>query len=176
MVSMHARYRDLAVLGQEYPDEPQGNGWTAALEGALLSPGRPILVVPYAGRFSGIGSRVLVGWNAGRGAAHAIHDALPFIANADTISIVAVDPKHGNPGHGNAPAADLARHGLRVTAMQATSGGLDPSDVLLNYAANQSSDLIVVGGYGHSRARKIVFGGVTRDLLRDATVPVLMSH
>lgn len=179
-VALHARYADLAILGQENPDDLGVTGWTPVLEAALLTSGRPILVVPYAGHFEQVGHRVLIGWNAHREAARAVHDALALIRGAQSVTVLAVDPDQGAVGHGQEPAADLsrhlARHGLRVTAKQTTSGELDPTDVLLNYAADESCDLIVVGGYGHSRMREIVLGGVTRGLLQRATVPVLMSH
>jgi len=179
-VALHARYADLAILGQENPGDAGVRGWTAVLETALLTSGRPILVVPYAGQFQQIGRRVLVGWNAHREAARAVHDALPLIRGAQSVTVLSVDSDQGPGGRGEGPAADLsrhlARHGLRVSAKQTSSGGLDPTDVLLNYAADESCDLIVVGGYGHSRMREIVLGGVTRGLLQRATVPVLMSH
>jgi nucleotide-binding universal stress UspA family protein len=179
-VALHARYADLAILGQENPGDAGVTGWTAVLETALLTSGRPILVVPYAGQFERIGRRVLVGWNAHREAARAVHDALPLIRGAQSVTVLSVDSDQDPGGRGEGPAADLsrhlARHGLRVSAKQTSSGGLDPTDVLLNYAADESCDLIVVGGYGHSRMREIVLGGVTRGLLQRAIVPVLMSH
>ena len=178
-VGLHARYADLAVLGQEDPDDRRSSGWTSVLEQALFSSGRPILVVPYAGHFTQVGRRVLIGWNARREAARAVHDALPLIAGADDVTVLAIDPQRGLGGHGEDPAVDiaqhLARHGLRVTAAQMTSGGLEASDVLLNHAADLGADLIVVGGYGHPRAWEMVLGGVTRALLQCMTVPVLMS-
>src|SRR5206468_1617267 len=141
---------------------------------------RPVLVLPYAGRFETVGRRVLVGWNARREAARAVHDALPLLRQAESVTVLAIDPVRGAHGHGEEPAADLAlhlaRHGLQVTARQTDSAGLDPADVLLNTAADEGADLIVVGGYGHSRVREVVLGGVTRRLLRTATVPVLISH
>ena len=179
-VGLHARYADLAVLGQEDPDDQRLSGWTSVLEQALFSSGRPILVVPYAGRFTQVGQRVLVGWNARREAARAVHDALPLISDANEVTVLAIDPQAGLDGPGEDMAADLAqhlaRHGLRVTAAQTASGGLDAADVLLNHAADLSADLIVVGGYGHSRTWEMVLGGVTRALLQRMTVPVLMSH
>ena len=179
-VSLHARYADLVILGQEDPDSSRAPGWTQVIEAALLTSGRPILIVPYAGQFSELGRRVLVGWNARREAARAVHDALPLLDKAKSVTVLAIDPGRGVVGHGEEPAADLsrhlARHGLPVTAEQTVSGGLNPTDVLLNYAADHSIDLIVIGGYGHSRLQEIVLGGVTRDLLHRMTVPVLMSH
>ena len=79
------------------------------------------------------------------------------------------------------PTADiaehLARHGLNVAAARTVvADGLSPADALLGYASDIDADLLVVGGYGHSRTREMIMGGVTRDLLRQMTLPVLMSH
>lgn len=179
-IGLHARYADLAILGQEDPNSSRVYGWNAVIEAALFTSGRPILIVPYAGQFSEIGRRVLIGWNARREAARAVHDALPLLDKARSVTVLAIDPRRGVNGHGDEPAADLsrhlARHGLPVTAEQTSSGGLDPADVLLNYAADRSIDLVVIGGYGHARFQEILLGGVTRDLLHRMTVPVLMSH
>ncbi len=186
-IALHARYADLAILGQDDPDNPQVHGWTGVVEQALLSSGRPVLVVPYAGRFAQVGRRVLIGWNARREAARAVHDALPLIRDAAVVTVVAVDPHRRPSGltgrgddHGDEPAADiarhLARHGLRVMAAQADSGGIGVADVLLNQAADRGADLLVVGGYGHSRTLETVLGGVTRAMLQRMTLPVLMSH
>ena len=88
--------------------------------------------MPYAGHFTQVGRRVLVGWNARREAARAVHDALPLIEHAEAVTVLAIDPNGGLGGHGDEPAADiarhLARHGLRVTAAQTVSGGLDAAD------------------------------------------------
>lgn len=94
---LRARYADLAILGQEDPDDPQAHGWTAIAEQVLFSSGRPILMVPYVGQFAQVGRRVLIGWNAQREAARAIHDAVPLIRNAAVVTVVAVDPL-GQPG------------------------------------------------------------------------------
>lgn len=178
-VALHGRYADLVVLGQHDAGDPNGPGW-ATVEAALFSSGRPVLVVPYAGRFPAVGRRVLIGWNASREATRAVHDALPLMHGAEAVTVLAIDPRGGSGGHGEEPAADiarhLARHGLRVAAAQTTSGGMGQAEVLLNRASEFGADLIVVGGYGHSRVREVILGGMTRDLLRRMTVPVLMSH
>jgi len=179
-VALHSRYADLAVLGQQNPDDPRLSGWGAVIEQTLFSSGRPVLVIPYAGRFATVGRTVLIGWNARREAARAVNDALPLIAAAEQATVLTIDPDGGLDGHGEQPAADialhLARHGLRVTAAHVPSCGISPGDVLLNYAADTSADLLVIGAYGHSRMRELVMGGVTRTLLERMTIPVLMSH
>lgn len=179
LVTLNARYADLAVLGQEDPDGDQP-GAEAIVEAVLFSSGRPVLVIPYAGRFETLGQRVLIGWNASRESARAVHDALPLIAAAETATVLAVNPRQGLSGHGEEPGADiarhLARHGVRVQVEHTVAGELGEGDVLLNRAAELPADLLVVGAYGHSRLRELVLGGVTRTLLRMMTVPVLMTH
>ncbi|WP_254453648.1 universal stress protein [Siccirubricoccus sp. G192] len=183
-VTLHARCADLLVVGQEDPDGgPPFAG--PVLERALFSSGRPVLVVPHAGRFETVGRRVLLGWNASREAARAANDALPLMADAEVVTVLAVNFRRDQDGYGDAaesaePGSDIAlhfaRHGLKAEVQHAVAPGLDAGDMLLNQAADLSADLLVVGAYGHSRFREMVLGGVTRTLLRQMTVPVLMSH
>lgn len=179
LVTLHARYADLAVVGQEDPESDQPSAG-AIVESVLFASGRPVLVVPYAGRFETLGRRVLIGWNASGEAARAVNDALPLIAAAETATVLAVDPRPGPDGHGEEPGADiarhLARHGVTVRVEHTSSGELAAGDVLLNRAAELPADLLVIGAYGHSRLRELVLGGVTRTLLHQMTLPVLMAH
>ena len=174
-VSLSARYADLVVAAQPEP----GDGHARAFAGQLvLSVGRPMLFVPYAGRFPAVGKRVLVAWNASREAARAVRDALPLLARADSVQLVAFEP--GSADHGEVPAADvalyLARHGVKATAVRQSAPGVDIGAQILSRAADTGADLVVMGGYGHSRLRELVLGGVTRSMLEAMTVPVLMSH
>src|SRR5262245_2086876 len=174
-VTLSARYADLVVVGQPEP----GDGLAKAFAGELvLSVGRPVLFVPYAGRFPEVGKRVLVAWNASREATRAVSDALPLLRRAQSVELVAFDP--GSADHGEMPAADvalyLARHGVKATAARQSAPQLDIGSQILSRAADTSADLIVMGGYGHSRLRELVLGGVTRSMLEAMTVPVLMSH
>jgi nucleotide-binding universal stress UspA family protein len=178
-VARHGRHADLIVLGQE---QPGGATPTAAavIEAALFSSGRPVLVVPHAGRFADVGRRAVIGWNARREATRALHDALPLLADGGFATVLTVDAEPGTDGHRGQPGADIARHlerhGLRTAVENATSGGLDAADLMLNHAAESAADLLVIGAYGHSRLRELVLGGVTRSILRQMTLPVLMSH
>lgn len=181
LLALHARYADLTVVGQPNADEPfKGPGADAVLVNVMLSSGRPIIAVPYAGEFERIGDRVLVAWNASREATRAVNDALPLLQQAKSVTVLAVNPRHGIDGHGDVPAADiclhLARHGVKAEAAHTVAKDISEGDALLSYAADLGVDLIVTGGYGHSRAREMVFGGVTRTLLQEMTVPMLMSH
>ena len=179
-VGLHARYADLAIIGQGDPESPDGAGWDLLAEEVLFTSGRPVLIVPYAGGFPTVGRNVLVGWNASREAARAVNDALPLIAAADRTTVLAINPRRGLSGDGDVPAADialhLARHGVNATAAHAVAEGIREGDVLLNHAADLGADLLVMGAYGHSRARELILGGATRSILDHATIPVLMSR
>jgi nucleotide-binding universal stress UspA family protein len=177
-VRLSARYADLVVAGQP---EAQDEGDLRGLADELaLAAGRPVLFVPYAGHFTAVGKRVMVAWDAGREAARAVSDALPFLQRAAAVEVVAFDPERARRNHGEAPGADiglfLARHGVKVSVARQSGAGFDVGAQILSRAADASSDLIVMGAYGHARVRELVLGGVTRTLLEAMTVPVLMSH
>ncbi len=185
-IALHARYADLAILGQVDPDEPPTGG-TRLVEQVILDCGRPVLVIPYIGAPGhgssegvGFGRDVAVAWNAGREATRAVNDALPVLERAGRVNVLAVDADHGPSGHGQEPGADIAlhlsRHGIDVNVQRLEAGGVTAADALLAHIADEFDDLLVMGAYGHSRLREIVLGGVTRQLLEQMTVPVLMSH
>ena len=181
MASLHARYADLAVIGQTGPDDAVAPGTARDLpQRLILGGGRPVLVVPYAGSFRTVGQRVLVAWNASREATRAVNDALPFLRTAGHVTVLSVNPRVGPGGHGEVPGADialhLARHGVRAEVASVNTDDVRVDDMLLSRAADAGADLIVMGGYGHSRLGELMLGGATRHLLRQITVPVLMSH
>jgi nucleotide-binding universal stress UspA family protein len=174
LVARHGRTADLVVLGQPDPEAGAPNA-TAVFEGALFSSGRPVLVVPHAGRFADVGRRPLIAWNGRREAARAVHDALPLLDGAERAIVLTV----GAEGDED-PSAEildhLGRHDLPASAAHETARDLDVADTLLNYAAESGADLLVMGAYGHSRLREFVLGGATRSILRQMTLPVLMAH
>ena len=177
IVALHARYADIAIVGQTDPDN---KGAASIPEEVILGSGRPVLVIPYIGNVEPIGNKVLIGWKPGREAARAVNDALPLLAVAKSVTVLAIDPQNGISEDGVVPAADialhLARHGITAVASHTTSAGIAEGDLLLNYVSDMGADLVVAGGYGHSRAREFVLGGATRSLLATMTVPVLFSH
>ena len=179
-VALHARYADLAILGQPEPGTPTAGITELVLEAALFVSGRPVLMLPYAGRPDATLGSVLIGWNASREATRAVNDALPLLRTAREVRVLAINARGGIGGQGDLPAGDialhLARHGVAATAQHVVATGIGEADVLLNTAADHGADLLVMGAYGHSRLREIVFGGVTRGILARMTVPVLLSH
>ena len=174
-----ARCADVVVVAQT--DE---TGWeapqTASVDGILFGGGRPVLVVPRAGQYPAIGDNVLIAWNASREATRAVHDALPLLDRAKTVTVLSINPSRSMDDPGDLPVADianhLARHGLTVEGAKLTSKELNPGDLLLNEAADRSADLLVMGAYGHSRLRELVLGGMTRHVMSHMTLPVLFSH
>ncbi|MBV8616354.1 MAG: universal stress protein [Acetobacteraceae bacterium] len=181
VVARRGRSTDLLVLGQADPEDMTLPSPMALIEDALMRTGRPLLLVPYAGRFETIGGNALIGWNDSREAARAAHDALPLLAPSARVTVLTVrhgrQVQDGDELPGAEVATHLARHGLRVTAAcSVRDASVSDADVLLNHASDIGADLLVMGGYGRSRAREILLGGVTRSLLRCMTVPVLMSR
>lgn len=177
VVSLHARYADLTILGQPEPDGPEGVAGPVT-ESVVLSSGRPALVIPYIGAGKSLGKKVMVAWDAGREAARAVADAMPLLQRAESVSVLAINPRRGD--HGPQPGADislhLARHGLKVEAQSLAAEDLSVAEALLSRMADEDVDLLVMGAYGHSRLRELVLGGVTREIFHQMTVPVLMSH
>jgi len=176
-VALHARYADLIVLGQ--PDPSDDGGVTPEFPGLItLAAGRPVLMIPYVGKFETLGKRALVAWNASRESTRAVTDAIPLLRLADTVNVIAFNPR--GAAHGQVPGADiglfLARHGVPVEVSHYRAEDIDAGNQLLSRAADLGSDLIVMGAYGHSRVQEMVMGGVTRTILESMTVPVIMSH
>lgn len=182
--SVHARYTDLAIVGQVDPDDLPIGGYHM-VQHVLLACGRPVLVIPYIGppRIDGMasfGRQIMVAWDAGREATRAVNDALPFLERADHVDLITINPVKGVRHHGEEPGADiavhLARHDIEVDVKQEEVRELVAADILLARLADAGSDMLVMGGYAHSRVRDFVLGGVTRELLEQMPVPVLMSH
>ena len=177
-VALQARYADLLVAGQADPEVSDAG--EAIVEQAIFSSGRPVLVVPNAGRFGVVGRRVVVGWNASPQAARALHDALPLIEPTARVKVIAVNPQVDDGSHGEQPGADiarhLARHDLKVEVERISSDEVTDGECLLNAVADEAADLLVLGAFGHSRFREFILGGVTRTMLQEMTVPVLLAH
>jgi nucleotide-binding universal stress UspA family protein len=175
MFGRMARRFDLSVVGQAEPRK--STPAPMMIEAALFETGRPALVVPYIQKGDVKLDRVMVCWDGSRSAARAAGDAMSFLERAGTVEVVIVT-EHGKSDE--TPGADiaqhLARHGLAVEVKQIVAPDAKTADVLLSHAADTSADLLVLGGYGHSRLREFVLGGVTRSILEAMTVPTLMSH
>jgi nucleotide-binding universal stress UspA family protein len=177
-VGVHAHYADLVVVARPDP-AGQAAGPPGLVESLVLSSGRPIIVLPPRSTASRV-RRILVGWNGRREAIRAVADALPLLARAEAVEVLVVDHERHPASHGQEPGADiaryLARHGAQVEVRRLSSGGGDVGRLLLSQAAAFGADLVVMGAYGHSHLNAWMFGSVTRTVLREAGLPVLMSR
>jgi nucleotide-binding universal stress UspA family protein len=172
MVSIASRFADLLVLGR--PDDKSPDTLFDALDTAMFESGRPIVVVP-PGISSVIGNRILIAWNGSTQAALATTAALPLLRLAGQVDIV-----HAGDVNKEAPASELshylALHGIKTQVHAVDFGSRDAGGALIDAAEHFRSDLIVMGAYGHSRFRERILGGVTRELLKYSSWPILMMH
>jgi nucleotide-binding universal stress UspA family protein len=175
----HGRSSDLIVLGQGERLNPADTLVHELAQQVMLRVGRPVLMVPYAGYFEHIGKHVLVAWDGSRESAVAMREALPLLAKAAHVSLLSFRSTDEAPTTEQLLVSEmthwLLRHGVQATAAQEVADtGI--ADALLSRTSDLGADLIVMGGYGHSRVRELMLGGVTREILAHMTVPVLMAH
>lgn len=167
-----ARYHDLTIVeqaGRERPDLAR------LVETVLFGSGRPVLIIPYIQRAPFSLRSVIVAWNGSASAARAIAAATPLMERASSIEIVTVDGREDDREGAERLAEMLAARGLAARAKALTGAG-GVGETILSRASDIGADLVVMGGYGHSRLREFILGGATRDMLATMTVPVLMAH
>jgi nucleotide-binding universal stress UspA family protein len=177
-IGRRARYADLTVLG---PDVLAGGTLKEkTIEGALFSSGKPLLLVPEGSSPTLKPKRVLVAWDSRIEASRAVRESLEMLKGADDVRLVLVDPVQGEEYHGEEPGADaaayLARHGVKLTIDRLPRMNRSVADVLRQHAQDTATELMVMGAYGHSRLRERLFGGVTKSMLDQSSVPILMAR
>ncbi len=170
---------DLIIMGQSNPDRAPRSQQNL-IEKAVMNSGRPVLVLPYAGTFETVGETILLGWSGTRESSRAAHDALPFIRDAKATQIFWVGKQNEKTRYIEQTAEQIAigldRHGAKVTVTHREPGSISIGDELLNEASDMGADLIVTGGYGHSRVYDFVLGATSNHLLKTITVPILLAH
>ena len=175
----HAGVHDLVMLGQTDRSAPSATLDIAAAEQVLMHGGTATLIVPAVGRYERIGQNVMVAWNATRESARALHDAMPLLQRARLVHLTCLeresDLRHVTRLQINDARDWLVRHGVELHIHQEPVRG-DVGEALLLRAENLGADLVVMGGYGHSRMAEFLLGGVTRRLLAQMTMPILLSH
>lgn len=179
VVMNHGRCADILVTCQEDP-ETIVHGMKNVPEDVMFGCGRPVLFVPFAGKYADFAKQPTIAWDGSRESARAVWDALPFLVRADEVRLITVNTEktelRGAQLPGTELAAVLARHGVNCQVSQSVAKDLSVADEILSRTADFGSDLLVMGGFGHSRIREYVLGGVTREILKHMTLPVLMSH
>lgn len=177
-IGERARYADLTLVGDGLMLDPELRSRT--IDGTLFNSARPVLVLPKGKPARLDPKTVVLAWNSRLEAARAVREALDLLRGAKIVHVTMVDPRSSSGKNGEEPGADiagyLARHGVSVSVERLPSGGHRVDDVINRFASDVAADLIVMGAYGHSRMRERVFGGVTRSMLENAVVPVLMAH
>jgi nucleotide-binding universal stress UspA family protein len=173
MLVRQGRLADMIVVARPGPAGTDAGQLTPTR--ALFQTGRPVLVAGLAEAES-LGERVIVAWNDGAEAARAITAALPFLAAAERVTAVVVRDESDDDDRGLAEVAEyLAWHGV-VARTHAVTTRAPVGEVLLEAAVAASADLVVMGGYSHSRLRELILGGVTRHMLEKAALPLLVAH
>jgi nucleotide-binding universal stress UspA family protein len=137
-----------------------------------------MLMVPYIHKGPLDACHVGIAWDGSRLAARALRDAMPFLTVAETVTVIAVNEGRngGDEASSDQIVAHLARRGIKASIERLTADRGNVDGTILSVAADSNIDLLVMGGYGHSRLQQRILGGVTRGMFDSATVPVLMSH
>lgn len=173
-VARLARHYDLTVIQQ--PNADTGRGDPALVESVLFHSGRATIILPYIQRGPVQLGKVIVAWDGGAAAARAMGCAIPLLKRAGKVEVVTMT---GGRTGVDLPGVDvtrhLARHGISAE-LKLLPKGEDVGALLLSYAADESADMLVMGGYGHSRLREFVLGGATRTILQTMTLPIFMAH
>ncbi len=178
VVGRRARYADLTLVGPDVLS--QDTLREQALDGALFSSGKPVLLVPRGAKPTLKPRTVVVAWDSSLEASNAVARSLDLLRGADAVRLALIDPLQGENRQGAEPGADaatyLARHGVKVSVDRLPSGGQPVAAVLRQHLVDSAADLLVMGAYGHSRLRERMFGGVTRSMIEDPPLAVLMAH
>lgn len=176
MIAFHAYSADLLIIGQ--PGDRRGNHELP--ERLILGAGRPVVIFPSAGNTYQFGAKVLVAWKGGRESARAIHDALPLLAGASRVGIVAVVSGEAEKERENASLSalqeHLARHAIEARATIIDREKRSVADILLERISAEGADMLVMGGFTHGARGVPVFGELSRELLARMTAPILFSH
>lgn len=177
VIARQTRWIDIFVAIHPFGGTKSEHGPTV-VDAALFGSARGVYVVPDGPVASGPYRRILIAWNNSREAARALAEATPFLKRADRIHLGLVDENNAE-ARGEETAADIGRHLDRLglaTEIRHIAGWRSAAEALLNEIQRLGVDLMVMGGYGHSRVRERVFGGTTRAFLTRSPIPVLMAH
>lgn len=178
LAARYARYADLTLITPKAAGYEAMQGWV--LNGALFESGRPILMLPAGASSFPAAKRVMICWDASVEASKAVRDAIGLMKEADEVHAVLIDPVPSFDGHGPEPGADLGaylgRHGIEAVIHRLPREGKETGEVLRRTAVDLNADLMVMGGFGHSRLRERIFGGTTTGMMKELVVPVLMAH
>ncbi len=180
VLPQHARYADLSILGAEMHSSSTAGGYRFSEE-MLFTAGRPVLLVPQAAEGATLGAHVAIAWNSSRSAARAVNDALPLLERSERTTVITLNPSDSIEARGGLPAPrlleHLRRHGISARPIELSDVPADAIAAALQETARAAgADLLVAGAHGHTWLREILLGSVTRDLLSQLELPVMMSN
>lgn len=179
-VAAHARYSDLSIMGGRDHNQAASSTATATFESLLMQSGRPVIVVPAGVPLPARPKRVVLAWQPSREATRVAHDVLPLLEPGTQLELLIIDPEktqdEEREGPGERIAQKLASQGLPVRIVAKPRQGRSDGEDLVRYVAETDADLLVMGGYGHSRLRELILGGTTRAVLDTMSKPVFFEH
>lgn len=172
------RRSDLAIVGQADRQTHHGRAPADLVEQVVVNGGRPVLILPHSGMSSALppGQRILVAWNGGRESTRAVNDAIPFLQRADDTVVMAMNPPETPMLDGAGLCDHLLCHGVTAQRDTVEVKDIGVAETILSRCTEYSADLLVMGAFGHYGFPHLLRGGVTRDILVQMTIPVLMAH
>lgn len=173
VIAGEARLRDLVVLSAtgEEPDSMRAG----AIEKAIFDSGRPLLLTPPGAGLKKVG-RAAVFWNGGTQAARAVAAALPLLHDADTVDIMWVEEDVEEDFILTGLVEYLAWHDISASVNRFKPDERLVGELLMDEAVAGGADVVVMGGYSHSRLREFILGGVTQHMLEESPLPALIAH
>lgn len=178
LAARFARYADLTLIAPQAEGAELVQSWV--INGALFESGRPVVILPKGETAFPRVRRVMISWDASVEAAKSVYDSIELMQGAEAVDVVLIDPVPTFEGHGPEPGADLAtylaRHGISTTIHRLPREGKEVAGILQRTATDLGADLVVMGGFGHSRLRQRIFGGTTTSMIKESKIPVLMAH
>lgn len=172
IVGALGRVYDLIVV--EQPDKAASFA-EATLEDALFESGRPVLMAPKTPTAT-VGERILVAWNGSTETARTIAAAMPFLKRAARVEVVSVASAFVPGPSGEELVRNFKAHGITAVSRHIAVGNKPAGEVFLDEAQAMQADLLIKGAYTQSRLRQMIFGGATRHVILNATIPVLLAH
>lgn len=177
LITMHAYFTDLLIIGQVNHSAPVINIPTDLVERVVVACGRPVLVIPYSGIFKSAGDRIMIAWKAGRESVRAVNDSLLHLQKAHSVEII--EGKKTKDDFD--PTIDLIKnfllkHKIKATVDVISSENFPIGDLILNNVCEKNIDLLVMGAFAPNRRGKLELSPVAQHVLKYLTTPVLMSH
>ncbi|MCW3477112.1 universal stress protein [Limobrevibacterium gyesilva] len=169
----YGRFADLVVVGRTRNGEDVA---LDVLEAALMDTGKPLLIAAAQAQ-AALPGTVAIAWKDSPEAARAVSAAMPMIEAAERVVIISVEEDEQTKEETSERLQRALRwHNANTSVQHLARNGRPAVEVLLGAAAGVGANLLVMGGYSHSRLREVVFGGFTQRILRGADLPVLMAH